>query len=125
MDYQIEKVSVRLKTVPVQFNQDCLAEDMSAYNQLDNDSKGRAVWDIWEMSLPNSLGWIGVVDPAGDKAVEGEFKAYIYTGAYSSLKETCKAIANDNPGLTEFYCVYLNSPEKTPEADLKTKILVR
>lgn len=125
MDYQIENIAVRLKTVPVQFNRECLPEDMGVYSKLDNDFKDRDTFDIWEMGMPNSQGWIGIVDSDGDKTVEGEFKAYTHTGAYSGLRENCKAIAMDNPGLAEFYCIYLNSPQDTPEADLKTKIIVR
>lgn len=125
MDYQIEKVSVRLKTRPVQYNQDCRPDDMSVYPKFDKEFKDRAVYDIWEMSIPNSQGWLGVVDNNGDKVVEGEFKTYAHTGPYSGLMEACKTIAMDNPGLTEFYCIYLNSPDNTPEPDLKTKVILR
>ena len=60
--------------------------------------------------MPNSQGWLGVIDDDGETVVEGEFKTYTHTGPYSELMEVCKSIAMENSDLTEFYCIYLNSP---------------
>ena len=125
MNYQIENINTRLKTKSVQYDQNCRPVDPGVYQQFNEERKGRAVYDFWEKGEPNSQGWLGVIDDNGETVIEGEFKAYTHTGSYSGLMEVCKSIAMENQNLTEFYCIYLNSPDNTPKADLKTKIIFR
>ncbi len=123
MAYQTENITARLKTKPVQYNQDCRPNDPGIYQQFDEEFKDRTVYDIWEMSMPNSLGWLGIIDDDGETVVEGEFKTYTHTGPYSELMEACKDIARRHTDLTEFYCLYLNSPLQVAAKDLQTKIV--
>ena len=125
MNYRIENVTDRLKTKPVQYNQDCRPDNPSVYQQFDEEFKDRAIYDIWEMSMPNNRGWLGVIDEDGKTVVEGEFETYTHTEPYSGLMEACKSIAMENSNLTEFYCIYLNSAQNTPEQELRTKVILR
>ena len=122
----MENITARLKTKPVQYDQNCRPNNPGVYQQFNEECKDRAVYDLWEMGISNSQGWLGVVDDDnGETVIESEFKTYTHTGSYLKLMEVCKSIAMENQNLTEFYCIYLNSPDNTPEADLKTKIILR
>ncbi|MYB39768.1 hypothetical protein F4X86_00540 [Candidatus Saccharibacteria bacterium] len=125
MEYQLENIKVRLKTMPVRYDENCRPPSDAVYQEFDAQNAGREVFDMWEMSMPNSLGWLGVVDEAGETAVEGEFKTYTHAGSYSKLMEVCKGIASSQPSISEFYCIYLNSPADTEEENLRTKIIFK
>ena len=125
MDFKQEKIKIRLKTEPVDYDENCLPVDKTIYQKFDQKHKDRQVFDIWEMSLPNSRGFLGITNEAGDTLVEGLFKTYLYQGAYTGLMDVCKNIVQKHPKVIEFYIVYLNSPNKVAESDLKTKIVFR
>ena len=125
MTYKEERIKVRLKTKPVLYNEDCLPVEEMAYLDFHKENQEREVFDLWEMSMPNSQGWLGVVNEAGETLIEGTFQTYIHQGAYQGLMEVCRNIARQHPKLVEFYCVYLNSPEEVAEANLRTKIVFR
>ena len=57
--------------------------------------------------------------------IEGEFKTYTHTGPYPKLMEACMTIGRQHPNLTEFYCIYLNSPLEVPEDNLQAKIVFK
>ena len=125
MDFQTEEIKVSLKTQPVDYGENCLPKDKEAYQRFNQEHKNRPKFDIWEKSIPNGQGFLGVINKKGDTIVEGSFKTYTHKGSYSKLMEICKNIATSNPNIVEFYCVYLNSPEEVSENDLKTKIIFR
>lgn len=111
--------------MPVRYDGDCRPASDAVYREFDAQNKGRETFDVWEMSMPNGLGWLGAVDETGETVVEGEFKTYTHAGSYSKLMEVCKGIAGSQPSISEFYCVYLNSPADTAEEDLRTKIIFK
>ena len=125
MIYKEETISLRLKTRPVDYGQDCRPTDPDIYQKIDTEFKERAVFDLWEAVLPNARGWLGVVDDEGKQPIEGAYKTYLHTGSYVKLMEAGKEIGRTQPKMTEFYMVYLNSPQDTAEGDLKTKIVFR
>ena len=111
--------------MPVQYDGNCRPASDTVYQELDTQNGGREVFDIWEMAMPNSLGWLGVIDEMGETTVEGEFKTYTHKGSYLKLMEICKGIASSQPSISEFYCIYLNSPADTEEKDLRTKVIFK
>ena len=125
MEYQLENIKIRLKTKPVDYDEQCRPVEGTAYENFNKEHADRTVPDIWEKAMPNTRGWLGVVDETGETAIEGEFKTYTHTGPYGGLMEVCKNIAREHPGLTEFYCVYLNSPLEAAPENLQTKIVFR
>lgn len=125
MQYKTETIKVRLKTIPVQYDEHCRPPSDSVYRDFDRQHATREVFDIWEFAMPSAAGWLGIIDAAGETAIEGEFKTYVHTGAYSTLMEACKQIASSQPTISEFYCIYLNSPEDTAEGDLRAKIIFK
>ncbi len=54
-------MAVRLKIKPVQY-ENCRPVDPMAYQDIDAESKPRDTFDIWEKSLPEGEGWLGIVD---------------------------------------------------------------
>ncbi len=77
-------------------------------------------------------GWIGV-KVGGDAPttdpniveISGEFKAYEHVGAYRKIGAAFQMVMKDNPGVKEVYSVYMNSPQTTPENELKTLVCFR
>ena len=125
VQYEEERIRLRLKTRPVRYGQDCRPVDSAVYQKIDGDFKQRPVFDLWEAMFPNSEGWLGVIDEEGDRLIEGDFETYIHTGSYKDLMEIGMEIGRTHIKMSEFYFVYLNSPEETAEADLKTKIVFK
>ena len=125
MEYQTETIKLQLKTRPVQFDEDCRPVDPGIYQRLDREFKARAIFDMWEAVLPNSQGWLGIVDEAGETLIEGDYQTYLHTGSYDQLMEIGKAIGRAHPNMTEFYLVYLNSPADTAAENLRTKIVFK
>ena len=66
MLYQTEKIAVRLKIKPVRYKH-CRPVDPAAYRDVDAEFKSRDTFDIWEKSLPEGEGWLGVVDSGGGR----------------------------------------------------------
>ena len=124
MEYGLENIKVRLKTVPVRFDGGCRPPSDAVYRELDARHKDRESFDMWEMAVPNATGWLGVPDEAGETEIAGEFKTRAHAGSRSELMEACKRIAGSQPSISEFYCVYLSSPAGG-EKGLKTKIIFR
>ena len=87
MQYEEEKIHLRLKTRPVDYGQDCRPVDPTVYQKINEDFKQRPVFDLWEAMFPNSEGWLGVIDEEGDRLIEGTFKTYLHTGSYKDLME--------------------------------------
>ena len=125
MDYRLEKICLRLKTRPVSYDQDCRPTDPAAYRQMDRDFERRDVPDLWESMLPGGQGWLGVVDKAADKLIEGDFKTYSHSGSYEELLFVGKKIGGSHPAMTEFYFVYLDSPLDLTAEKLRVKIVFK
>ncbi len=125
MEYQEEYIKIRLKTKSIEYGEDCRPADPMVYQDFDKEFKDREVFDIWERLEPGSKSWLGIVDDDGEVAIEGNFKTHIHTGAYDNLMEIGKEIGRGYPNMKDFYFVYLNSPLKVEEKDLKTKIVFR
>ena len=125
MQYEQERICLRLKTRPTRYGQDCRPVNPTVYRKMDEDFKQRPVFDLWEAMFPNSEGWLGVIDEGGDRLIEGDFKIYTHTGSYKELMEIGMELGRTHTKMTEFYFVYLDSPEETAKADLRTKIVFK
>ena len=113
MDYQTERLNLRLKTEPVGY-QNCRPADPQAHQRFDAKYRSRTIPDIWEKNLLEGEGWLGCVDEAGETVVDGDCKTCLYTGPYLGLMAAGKRVTQQNPDLTEFYFVYLSPPQNPP-----------
>ena len=124
MDYVKEKISVGLKTQPVEFV-DYRIKNKVNYHQFDQAHKDRVLVDIWEKSVAQGQGWLGVIAEPSDTTVAGDFTTYLHIGCYDQIESIIQKIMTDYPQIGEFYLVYLNSPQDNFPEKPKTKFIFR
>ena len=124
MKFENEDIKVRLTVIPMEYGADYRPLDSMVYQNLDQEHKGRKIFDLWERMDPRSESWLGVLDDEGAVVVEGTFKTYLHTGSYQDLMKTGMQIGREEPAMKDFFFVYLNSPLEVEEKDLKTKLFL-
>ncbi|MCY3804576.1 MAG: hypothetical protein OXF85_01780 [Candidatus Saccharibacteria bacterium] len=127
MKYKSENLEVYLKTISNQYK-NYLPTDIMPYKVLNEQHPSRPLFDMWETSIANGEGWVGIViqdQTDSDITIKGQYTTYIHQGEYSKLGQTYQQIMIDYPQASEFYNVYLNDPQITESQDCLTKIVFR
>jgi hypothetical protein len=104
------------------------------YSKIMNEARSKYTVDesfgTFEKNSIFGRGYIGASisnpdDSKGIKTISGDFRMLEVTGPYKQLMKIDPHWKEDKPDAKEFYLIYKNTPEDTPEDQLITQFIYR